>query len=88
MSEGKLRKVIRETIKKIMEGPAKYGHRWEIPMKNKKKVQTIVKKLKVPSKDYAIYGKGSTFEMEINAGKLANKVLELLIKNKVNVKDT
>ena len=87
--ENKLRELIREVIKKeLKEGPAKYGHRWEIPTKHKKKVQTIVKKLKVPSKDYAIYGRGSTFEMEISAGKLANKVLELLIKNKINVKDT
>jgi len=86
--ENKLRELIREVIKKeLKEGPAKYGHRWEIPMKDKKKVEAIVKKLKVPSKDYAIYGSGRTFEMEISAGKLANKVLELLIKNKIKVQD-
>ena len=86
--ENKLRELIREVIKKeLKEGPAKYGHRWEIPTKYKKKVQTIVKKLKVPSKDYAIYGTGKTFEMEISAGKLADKVLELLIKNKIKVQD-
>ena len=88
LTESKIRKVVRESIRKMMmEGPTKYGHRWEIPMKNKKKVQAIVKKLKVPSKDYAIYGSGKTFEMEISAGKLANKVLELLIKNKIKVED-
>ena len=87
LTESKIRKVVKETIKNLMEGPAKYGHRWEIPMKDKKKVQAIVKKLKVPSKDYAIYGSGKTFEMEISAGKLANKVLELLIKNKIKVED-
>ena len=49
MNESKLRKVIRESIRKMMmEGRAKSGHRWEIPTKDKKKVQTIVKKLKVP----------------------------------------
>ena len=79
LDEGKLRKAVRESIKKVMEGPAKYGHRWEIPMKDKKKVEAIVKKLKVPSNSYAIYGSGRTFEMEISAGKLANKVLELLM---------
>ena len=56
-------------------------------MKDKKKVKTIVKKLKVPSNDYAIYGSGRTFEMEISASKLADKVLELLIKNKIKVQD-
>jgi hypothetical protein len=86
--EIKLRGFIREIIKKeLKEGSAKYGHRWEIPTKHKKKVQTIVKKLKVPSKDYAIYGTGKTFEMEISASKLADKVLELLIKNKIKVQD-
>ena len=86
-TEQKFRKVIRKSIKNLMEGPAKYGHRWEIPMKDKKKVKTIVKKLKVPSNDYAIYGSGRTFEMEISASKLADKVLELLIKNKIKVQD-
>jgi hypothetical protein len=86
MAESKLRKTIRESIKNLMEGPAKYGHRWEIPMKDKKKVEAIVKKLKVPSNSYAIYGSGRTFEMEISAGKHANKVLELLMKMNIKVR--
>ena len=84
MAESKLRKTIRESIKKIMEAKIV---RWDIPSKDKKKVEKLVKKLRLKDgKDYAIYGSGKTFEMELDS-KHADKVLELLIKNKVNVKD-
>ena len=83
MTEQKLRKVIRESIKKIMEGKIV---RYEIPTKDKKKVQSIVKKLKLKdTKDYAIYGSGKTFEMELDT-KHANKVLELLMKMNIKVR--
>ena len=68
---------------KLLEGKIV---RWEIPKKDKKKVQTIVKKLRLKdTKDYAIYGSGRTFEMELDA-KYADKVLDLL--KKMNVKVT
>jgi hypothetical protein len=83
MTEQKLRKVIRESIKKIMEGKIV---RYEIPTKDKKKVQALVKKLRLKDgKDYSIYGSGKTFEMELDV-KHANKVLELLMKMNIKVR--
>ena len=83
LTEQKLRKVIRESIKKIMEGKIV---RYEIPTKDKKKVQALVKKLRLKDgKDYSIYGSGKTFEMELDT-KHANKVLELLMKMNIKVR--
>ncbi len=83
MMEQKLRKTIRESIKKIMEAKIV---RFEIPMKDKKKVQSIVKKLRFKDgKDYAIYGSGKTFEIELDS-KHEDKVLELLMKMKIQVR--
>lgn len=81
--EDKVRQVIRETIKDLMEAKIV---RFEIPMKDKKKVQVIVKKLKLKdNKDYAIYGSGKTFEMELDS-KYEDKVLELLMKMNIKVR--
>ena len=83
LTESKLRKVIRESIKRIIEGKIV---RWEIPTKDKKKVQAIVKKLRLKdTKDYSIYGSGKTFEMELDS-KYENKVLELLMKMNIKVR--
>jgi hypothetical protein len=74
---------VRETIRKILEAKIV---RYEIPTKDKKKVQALVKKLKLKdTKDYAIYGSGKTFEMELDS-KHANKVLELLMKMNIKVR--
>ena len=82
-TEDKIRQVIRETIKDLMEGSIV---RFEIPMKDKKKVQAVVKKLKLKdNKDYAIYGSGKTFEMELDS-KYEDKVLELLMKMNIKVR--
>ena len=81
--EDKIRQTIRETIKDLMEGSIV---RWEIPMKDKKKVQAIVKKLRLKdTKDYSIYGSGKTFEMELDS-KYEDKVLELLMKMNIKVR--
>ena len=81
--EDKVRQVIRETIKDLMEAKIV---RFEIPMKDKKKVQAIVKKLKLKdNKDYAIYGSGKTFEMELDS-KYEDKVLELMMKMNIKVR--
>ena len=81
--EDKVRQVIRETIKDLMEAKIV---RFEIPMKDKKKVQVIVKKLKLKdNKDYAIYGSGKTFEMELDS-KYEDKVLELMMKMNIKVR--
>ena len=81
--EDRIRQTIRETIKDLMEGSIV---RWEIPMKDKKKVQAIVKKLKLKdTKDYSIYGSGKTFEMELDS-KYEDKVLELLMKMNIKVR--
>ena len=81
--EDKIRQTIRETIKDLMEAKIV---RWEIPMKDKKKVEMIVKKLKLKdTKDYSIYGSGKTFEMELDS-KYEDKVLELLMKMNIKVR--
>ena len=81
--EDRIRQVIRETIKDLMEGKIV---RFEIPMKDKKKVQAVVKKLKLKdNKDYSIYGSGKTFEMELDS-KYEDKVLELLMKMNIKVR--
>jgi hypothetical protein len=83
LTKQNLRKIIRESIKKIIEGKIV---RYEIPMKDKKKVEKIVKKLKLKdTKDYAIYGSGKTFEMELDS-KHSDKVLELLMKLNIKVR--
>ena len=83
MTEGKIRQTIRETIKDLMEGKIV---RWEIPMKDKKKVEMIVKKLRLKdTKDYSIHGSGKTFEMELDS-KYEDKVLELLMKMNIKVR--
>ena len=81
IAKSKLIEIIKEEI--IRENKI---FRWEIPMKDKKKVQICLKKYKVPSNDYAIYGSGKTFEMEIHE-KWGNKILEKLIEKKVKVKN-
>ena len=68
---------------RILEGKI---FKWEIPMKDKKKVEICLKKYKVPPKEYAIYGSGKTFEVEIDE-KWGNKVLEKLIQKKVKVRN-
>ena len=81
--EDKVRQVIRETIKDLMEAKIV---RFEIPMKDKKKVEMVVKKLKLKdTKDYSIYGSGKTFEMELDS-KYEDKVLELLMKMNIKVR--
>ena len=73
----------KETIKDLMEAKIV---RWEIPTKDKKKVQAIVKKLRLKdTKDYAIYGSGKTFEMELDS-KYEDKVLELMMKMNIKVR--
>ena len=72
----------------ISEGKLTEGKivRWEIPMKDKKKVEMIVKKLRLKdTKDYSIYGSGKTFEMELDS-KYEDKVLELLMKMNIKVR--
>jgi hypothetical protein len=84
LDEGKLQEQkLRKAIRTILEGKIV---RYEIPTKDKKKVQAIVKKLKLKdTKDYAIYGSGKTFEMELDS-KHADKVLELLMKMNIKVR--
>ena len=81
--EDRIRQTIRETIKDLMEGSIV---KFEIPMKDKKKVEMVVKKLKLKdTKDYSIYGSGKTFEMELDS-KYEDKVLELLMKMNIKVR--
>ena len=60
--------------------------RLEFPSRDKKKVQKIVKQLRLKdTKDYAIYGGGRTAEIELDS-KFEDKFLELAIKNKIKVR--
>ena len=59
----------------------------QIPESDKRMVNKILKKLKLkPGKHYDFgVGKGSTFILDLDK-KIADKVLELLIQNRVRVK--
>jgi len=81
--EEKVRQIVRETIKDLMEAKMV---QWQIPDSDKKIVMTILKKLKLKSgKDYDFgVGKGATFVLELDK-KYENKVLEMLLQKRVRI---
>ena len=86
ISISRLEEIIREEIQSINEG-AKFVQ-WQIPVRDKLKVDKILKKSggKI-GKHYDIgVGKSGTFVLELDR-KFEDKVLELLIKNRVQVKE-
>ena len=82
--EDKVRQVIRETIKALMEAKMVQLQIKEI---EKKKVKKILDNLRLKmGKNYDFgVGKGSTFILELDK-KFEDKVLEMLIKNRINVR--
>ena len=82
--EDKIRQVIRETIKDLMEGKRR---QLEIPVIDKIKVDKILKKLRLKSgKDYDIgYGSSRSFMLDIDVKHL-DKVVTIFMKNRIQVK--
>ena len=82
--EDKIRQVIRETIKDLMEGKRR---QLEIPVIDKIKVDKILKKLRLKSgKDYDIgYGSSRSFILDIDVKHL-DKVVTIFMKNRIQVK--
>ena len=85
ITKQRLREIIREEIKNLAEGKR---HELEIHVVDKIKVDKILKGLKLkPCKDYDIgVGKTGTFILDLDR-KFEDKVLELLIKNRIKVKE-
>ena len=86
LTENNIRKVVRKTIGNITEGGKMI--QLQIPIKDKLKVDKILKKSggKI-GKNYDIgVGKTGTFVLELDR-KLENKILELMIKNRVQVRE-
>ena len=78
---------LRELVRQAIAEGAKYVQ-WQIPVKDKLKVDKILKKSggKI-GKNYDIgVGKAGTFVLELDK-KFEDKVLELLIKNRIQVKE-
>ena len=82
--EDKVRQLVRETIKDLMEGKRR---QLEIPVMDKLKVDKILKQLKLKiGKDYDIgVGKGSTFILDVE-GKHLDKIVTLFMKNRIRTK--
>ena len=82
--ESKIRQTIRETIKDLMEAKRR---ELEIHVRDKNKVDKILKKLRLKSgKDYDIgYGSSRSFMLDIDVKHL-DKVITILMQNRINVK--
>jgi len=82
--EDKVRSIIRETLRDLMEGRRR---ELEIHVMDKIKVDKILKKLRLKSgKDYDIgYGSGRSFMLDIDVKHL-DKVITIFMKNRIQVK--
>tara|TARA_B100001123_G_C14519945_1_gene713897 strand:- start:165 stop:434 length:270 start_codon:yes stop_codon:yes gene_type:complete len=84
--KSKLIEIIREEIKRLNEGGklVQFG----IPVRDKIKVDKILKKLRLKiGRDYDIgVGDRATFVLELDR-KFEDKVLEIFIKNRIQVKE-
>ena len=83
ITKQRLREIIKEEIRNLREGKMV---QWEIKDRDKKGVSKILDKLRLKmGKNYDFgAGKGSTFVLELDT-KFEDKVLEMLIKNRINV---
>ena len=82
--ENKIRKLVRETIRDLMEAKRR---ELEIHVRDKIKVDKILKKAKLkPGKDYDIgYGSSRSFLLDIDVKHL-DKLITIFMKNRINVK--
>ena len=86
LTKSKLNQLVIEQVQYLMEGGKMV--QWQIPVKDKLKVDKILKKSggKI-GKNYDIgVGKAGTFILDLDR-KYEDKVLELLIKNRIKVKE-
>jgi len=83
LTKQRLKEIIKEEIINLREAKMV---QWQIKEIEKKKVKKILDKLRLKmGKDYDFgAGKGSIFILELDK-KYENKVLELLINNRINV---
>lgn len=83
ITKSQIRKIIKEELKSLSEARMV---QLQIPYRDRKKAEQILKKLRLtPGKDYDYgVGKGATFILELDV-KHEDKVLEMLIKNRVQV---
>ena len=83
LTKQRLKEIIKEEIRNLREGKRR---QLQIPIIDKRKVDQIMKKLRFKiGKDYDFgVGKGATFILDLDR-KYQNKVLELFIKNRINV---
>ena len=84
ITKQRLREIIREEIKNLAEGKR---HELEIHVVDKIKVDKILKKARAKmGKDYDYgVGKGATFILDMDE-KLLNKVLDIMVSNRIRVK--
>ena len=82
ITKSRLKEIIREEIKRLNE-----GYPLEIKVKDKLKVDKLLKSMKLkPSKDWTTrFGGRDYFILDVKNSKLFDKVLELLMKNKIKV---
>ena len=84
--ETKVRELIRKMVREIMsEGKRR---QLKIPIRDKLKVNKILKKLKYKiGKDYDIgVGKGATFILDVDQ-KVLDKLLDILVANRIRVNE-
>ena len=85
LTEGKIRKLVRESIENLMTEAKR--RELEIHVRDKIKVDKILKKLRLKSgKDYDIgVGSSTSFMLDVDVKHL-DKVITIFMKNRINVK--
>ena len=85
LTKQRLKEIIREEIKNLNEDKRR---QLQIPIIDKRKVDQIMKKLRLKiGKDYDVgVGKGSTFILDIDQ-KVLDKLLDALIANRIRVSE-
>ena len=84
LTKQRLKEIIKEEIKNLREAKMV---QWEIKDRDKRKVSKILDKLRLKmgkNYDFGASRHGATFVLELDK-KFEDKVLELFIKNRINV---
>ena len=84
LTKQRLKEIIKEEIKNLREGKMV---QWQIKERDKRNAKKILDKLRLKmGKDYDFgASKGAIFILELDK-KFENKVLEIFIKNRINVR--
>ena len=85
LTKQRLKEIIREEIKNLNEDKRR---QLQIPIIDKRKVDQIMKKLRLKiGKDYDVgVGRGSTFILDIDQ-KVLDKLLDALVSNRIRVSE-